>query len=278
MQHRSRLEHDRVRKPEAASGIREPEGTTGVKSARRAITVLEVFAANRSWLSLAEMHAATGFPRSSLHGLLRTLHDAGWIEADDAGSRFRLGVRALICGTAYLDRDPAIPYVTEILERLRDETGFTTHYARLAGTEVVYLETRESRTSAHLISRVGRTLPAHATALGKALLAELSDTELTGLMPPRLAALTEATIADRDLLHAELAVVRERGYATEREEGTVDVACVAAPIPYRIPATDALSCSMPLRQVTEGEQHRIGAVLRDAAADLGARLRRAGIR
>lgn len=254
------------------------ESATGVKSAQRAITLLEVFAANRSWLSLAEMHTATGFPRSSLHGLLRTLRDAGWIDADETGTRFRLGIRALICGTAYVDRDPVIPFATEALESLREKTGFTTHYARLAGTEVVYLETRESRTSAHLVSRVGRALPAHATALGKALLAELADPELTDLLPPRLGALTAHTLTDRDILCTELEVVRTRGYATEREEGTEGVACVAAPVPYRIPATDAISCSMPLDRVTEGEQHRIGAVLAEAATELARTLRRAGIR
>ncbi|WP_019932810.1 IclR family transcriptional regulator [Nocardia sp. BMG111209] len=257
---------------------RAEESATGVKSARRTIALLEVFAAHRSWLSLAEMHEATGFPRSSLHGLLRTLHDAGWIEADEAGTRFRLGVRALICGTAYLDRDPALPYVIEMLERLREETGFTVHYARLAGADVVYLETRESHRSGHLISRVGRTLPAHATALGKALLAELADAELAELLPPRFEALTGATVTDRDTLYGELGVVRERGYATERGEGTAEVACAAAAVPYRIPATDAVSCSMPADRVSESEQHRIGAVLHTAAADLARQLRRAGIR
>src|SRR5947209_7144084 len=82
----------------------EPGGS-GVKSARRAVELLEAFGADHAWLSLSELHTRTGIPRSSLHGLLRTLRDVGWIEADEAGTRFRLGVKALICGTAYLDRD-----------------------------------------------------------------------------------------------------------------------------------------------------------------------------
>ncbi|HEX9334372.1 MAG TPA: IclR family transcriptional regulator, partial [Pseudonocardiaceae bacterium] len=229
------------------------ESGTGVKSARRTIDLLETFAENPAWTSLADLHVRTGFPRSSLHGLLRTLRDAGWIETDTGGTRFRLGVRALICGTAYLDRDPAMPHATEALERVREKTGFTAHYARLSGAQVVYLETRESRHSMHLVSRVGRTLPAYATSLGKALLAELTESELTGLLPQSLAPLTENTITSRDKLRDELAVVRERGYSFEHEEGTTGVACVAAVVPYRIPATDALSCSMPADQATESE-------------------------
>ncbi len=254
------------------------EPGTGVKSARRAVELLEAFAAEHAWMSLTELHTRTGFPRSSLHGLLHTLRDAGWIEADEPGTRFRLGVRALICGTAYLDRDPAMPHATEALERIREQTGFTAHYARLCDAQVVYLETRESKHSVHLVSRVGRTLPAHATSLGKALLAELAEAELTKLLPEVLPALTPNTLTDRETLRAELAVIRDRGYATEREEGTPGVACAAAVVPYRIPATYALSCSMPADRVTESEAHRVGALLHEVARDLAARLRRAGIR
>ena len=255
-----------------------PADAAGVKSARRAIELVETFAADRAWTSLSDLHARTGVPRSSLHGLLRTLHDLGWIESDDSGTRFRLGVRALICGTAYLDRDPALPYVTEALEQLRERSGFTTHYARRSGDEVVYLETRESRHSVHLISRVGRTLPAHATALGKALLAELTDDEIARLLPRTLPALTDRTVTDRDALCAELAETRTRGYATEAEQGTPGVSCVAVAIAYRIPATDALSCSMPAGKATDATVRRVGALLREVTDDLGQRLRRAGIR
>jgi IclR family acetate operon transcriptional repressor len=256
----------------------DADSSAGVKSARRAVELLEAFGANHAWLSLTDLHQQTGFPRSSLHGLLRTLRDVGWIEADDAGTRFRLGVRALICGTAYLDRDPVIPYATDALERLREQVGYTSHFARLIGSDIVYLETRESRNSGHLVSRVGRTLPAHATALGKALLAELSDDELTRVLPPKLAPLTDRTIVDREALRAELVFTRQRGFATERGQSSPDVACTAAVIPYRIPATDAVSCSIPADRVTEAELQRVGQLLHDVAEDLSSRLRRAGIR
>jgi len=250
----------------------------GVKSARRAVELLEAFGANHSWLSLTDLHHHTGFPRSSLHGLLRTLRDVGWIESDDAGTRFRLGVKALICGTAYLDRDPVMPYATEALEKLRDQIGYTCHFARLNGPDIVYLQTRESRTSAHLVSRVGRTLPGHATALGKVLLSELADDELTAVLPKHLRALTDLTITDREALRSELAFIRERGYSTERGQSSPNLACVAAVVPYRIPGTDAMSCSMPGERVTDAELQRVGGLLRDVAEDLSQQLRRAGIR
>ncbi|GAB3496291.1 IclR family transcriptional regulator [Amycolatopsis cihanbeyliensis] len=252
--------------------------TAGVKSARRAIDLIEAFAANDAWLSLSDLHSRTGFPRSSLHGLLRTLHEAGWLEADPSGTRYRLGVRALICGTAYLDRDPVVPYATEALERVREETGFTAHYARRYGAEVVYLETRESSRSTHLISRVGRTLPAHATALGKALLAELTQEEIADLLAEPLPAITGRTVTTLERLHTECTEIRERGYAAEAEEGTPGIRCVAAVVPYRIPGTDAMSCSMPVAEVTDEEAHRAGELLAQTTSELGQRLRRAGVR
>jgi DNA-binding IclR family transcriptional regulator len=128
------------------------------------------------------------------------------------------------------------------------------------------------------VSRVGRTLPAYATSLCKALLAELTQDEVTGLLPATLSPLTDHTIATRDLLLTDLARIRDLGYATEHEEGTIGVACSAAVVPYRIPATDALSCSMSADMATDAEAARIGGLLADVAADLSQRLRRAGIR
>ncbi|MEV4602348.1 IclR family transcriptional regulator [Amycolatopsis sp. NPDC049253] len=268
-----------AQKPATAERIATPGAeTAGVKSARRAIDLIETFAANDVWLSLSDLHARTGFPRSSLHGLLRTLLEAGWLEADANTARYRLGVRALICGTAYLDRDAIVPFATEALERIREKTGFTAHFARRNGTEVVYLETRESQHSTHLVSRVGRTLPTHATALGKALLAELTHDEIEELMPAKLPPLTPHTITTREQLHADLARTREVGYAAEIEEGTLGVRCVAAVIPYRIPGTDAMSCSMPVGQVTDADVRRVGELLAETTAELGQQLRRAGIR
>jgi IclR family acetate operon transcriptional repressor len=266
----------KVDNPAATDGA--PAESSGVKSARRAVDLIETFAANDVWLSLSDLHARTGFPRSSLHGLLRTLLEAGWLEADANTARYRLGVRALICGTAYLDRDAVVPFATEALERIREKTGFTAHFARRNGTEVVYLETRESQRSTHLVSRVGRTLPTHATALGKALLAELTHDEIEALMPASLTALTPNTITTLEGLHAECAATRERGYAAEIEEGTLGVRCVAAVIPYRIPGTDAISCSMPIAQVTDADAQRVGELLAETTAELGQQLRRAGIR
>jgi DNA-binding IclR family transcriptional regulator len=249
-----------------------------VKSAERTVRILETLAASPTKLTLAELQERMGYPRSSLHALVRTLRELKWIEADTTGSAFGVGPHALLSGTAYLDRDPALPYAYAALEDLRSEVGYTTHYARRDGAHVLYLASRDRRDAERLFSRVGRRLPAHLTALGQALLAALTSEEVEEVLPSDLEALTENTITSRSLLHTELDTVRGRGWAFEREQGTPGVACVAAAVDYRIPATDAISCSMPVETATEEEVARVAAAVLAHTHELATTLRRAGIR
>ena len=250
-----------------------------VKSAERAVRIMETLADSSERLTLAGLQERTGYPRSSLYALLHTLAALKWIEGSDGEQAFGIGPRALLCGTAYLDRDPAMPFVTPQIERLRDEVGYTTHYARLDGPNVIYLATREATDSRRLTSRVGRQLPAHATALGKALLAELTMHEVDRTVPTdRLARVTENTLITHSDLHADLDETRKRGWAREKEENTRGLRCVAATVGYRIPATDAISCSMPVDTVTDEEMHKVADAVQRHCTELAGTLRRAGVR
>jgi DNA-binding IclR family transcriptional regulator len=249
-----------------------------VKSAERTVRILETLAASPTRLTLSELQERVGYPRSSLHALVRTLRELKWIETDENGSAFGIGPHALLSGTAYLDKDPALPYAYEILEDLRAEVGYTVHFARRDEAHVLYLASRESRESTRVVSRVGRRLPAHLTALGQALLAELTRDEVESMLPDPLPVLTENTIADRERLHAELDQVRSRSWAFEREQGTPGVACVACVVDYRIPATDAISCSMPADLATGDELTRVIETVVRHTRRLSATLRREGIR
>ncbi|MGN9809460.1 IclR family transcriptional regulator [Micromonospora sp. BQ11] len=249
-----------------------------VKSAERTVRILETLAASPTRLTLSELQERMGYPRSSLHALVRTLRELKWVEADDTGMAFGVGPHALLSGTAYLDRDRALPYAHETLEDLRAEVGYTIHYARRDDAHVLYLASRESRDSVRVVSRVGRRLPAHLTALGQALLAELTTDEVAQILPADLEKATAHTLTDRAALYAELDAVRQRGWAFEREQGTEEVACVAAPVGYRIPATDAISCSMPARLADGEELDRVVKAVVTHTQRLAATLRREGIR
>jgi DNA-binding IclR family transcriptional regulator len=249
-----------------------------VKSAERTVKILETLAASPTRLTLSELQERMGYPRSSLHALVRTLRELRWVEADESGSAFGVGPHALLSGTAYLDRDPALRFAYETIEDLRAELGCTIHYARRDEAHVLYLASRESRDSVRIVSRVGRRLPAHVTALGQALLADLTEAEVDALLPDTLESLTPHTITERAALHAELDAVRKRGYAFEVEQGTEGVACLAVAVGYRIPATDAVSCSMPAHLAVGGHLRKVADAVTRHTEALARTLRREGIR
>lgn len=249
-----------------------------VKSAERTVRILETLASSSTRLTLSDLQDRTGYPRSSLHALVRTLRELKWVEPDATGSTFGVGPHALLSGTAYLDRDPALQYVHEALEDLREEIGYTIHYARRDDAHVLYLASREARDSVRMVSRVGRRLPAHLTALGQVLLAELTTEEVEAVLPDELVAYTDRTIIDRGALFDEIDRVRQRGWAIEREQGTEGVACVAAAVGYRIPATDAISCSMPAHLAEGEELEKVVKAVVGSTRKLTATLRREGIR
>lgn len=247
---------------------------TAVKSADRTIELLELLAGYDEPLTLSEIHRELNYPKSSLFVLLRTLVARGWVETDRRGTGYSIGVRALLVGTSYLDRDPVIRAATRVLELLRTEVNETVHLARLDGADVVYLASRESAHHLRLTSRVGRRVPAHATALGKALLAGLTDAEADALLPARLEAITPRTIVDRGRLFAELAEIRELGYAAERGQNTPGLGCFAVALDYRVPPTDAISCSVPYSRLDDAEHAaQVLAAVRRHADELSTLLR-----
>jgi DNA-binding IclR family transcriptional regulator len=218
-----------------------------VKSAVRTVELLEYLAARQDRPArIREISAALDMPRSSAHALLRTLMSQGWVRSDDSGTLYGIGIRALLVGTSYLDSDPYLPMITPFLDDLRRDFDETFHVGRLDGLDVVYLATRESRQYQRTTNRVGRRLPAHATALGKALLADRFGAERDRHVHDVLPTLTPRTIADRAELDEQLDTARIRGYATDDEENTPGLRCFAVALHYARPAQDAISVSIPL--------------------------------
>jgi len=243
--------------PPAAAPTGEAAGAGPVKSALRTIELLEYFAGHRGLHSLAELQQRLGYPKSSLYMLLRTLTDLGWVETDSTGTLYGIGLRALLVGTSYIDGDHTVRAARDTLDWLAEATTETVHLARLDGTDVVYLTTRESQHYLRPMSRVGRRMPAYSTSLGKALLAERTDEQVRGLLPEPMAGLTPNTIVDPDLLARDLATTRARGYAVDQEENVVGVCCFGAALRYQRPARDAISCSVPVARLTAGREQQI---------------------
>jgi DNA-binding IclR family transcriptional regulator len=245
-----------------------PEDFQPVKSAGRTLDLLELLADQpRPW-TLVDLARELGIPKSSLHGLLRTLTGRGWVHTDDTGSRFRLGMRALRVGAAYLDGDDTVGLIGGVLDELSRRFGEAVHLGRLDGDQVVYLAKRDSVHRLRLYSAIGRRLPAHATALGKALLAEHSETAADAIVSWPLARLTPHTVTDRRAFHTTLAHVRTSGYAVDREENAEGINCLAMAVPLAVPAVDAVSISVPVARLSPELEAGIVAALRELVGGL----------
>jgi DNA-binding IclR family transcriptional regulator len=250
-----------------------PRDFRPVKSAYRALDVLEAMARGGP-ATMSELARRLDIPKSSLHGLMRTLSERGWVETSGGGSQFRLGLRALQIGARFVDEDELVSEVAPVLDRLAVATGETVQHARLDGDQVVYLAKRDSAHPVRLISSIGSRLPAHATALGKALLAARDDQSVAGLLAFPLTALTGRTITSEGPLTEELALTRSRGYAIDDGEAADGLRCFAVTVPgdglrrRPGPATDAISVSVPAFRLDEARERELVAALLEAQARL----------
>jgi DNA-binding IclR family transcriptional regulator len=256
----------------------EPKsGGEGVKSAQRALMVLELLTRSETPLSFAEIGAELEYPRSSLFGLLKTLQDRHWVALDEQTRRYSLGIRTMEAGNAYLRSIDLVQLAQPHMVQVRDGIEETVQLSVLDGRFNVYLGKVEGKQSLRLASEIGRRLEAHTTALGKMMLAGLSDDELNRLFAGiDLEGYTPHTITDFDQLKLELVRSRQRGYATDDEEHTRGVRCVALPIRnHRGQTVAGLSVSFPTVRYTDDQANIARDLLSEAvlaiSKDLGYR-------
>ncbi|MER7705984.1 IclR family transcriptional regulator [Kitasatospora sp. NPDC097605] len=212
--------------------------------------------------------------RSTVHRMLATLSHHQFVEQDEFSRAYKPGPALVDIGLAVLDNIDIRGLAHNALVELRDRTTETAHLALLRGTDVVYLDSVESKQVLRTGGRVGWTLPAHGTAAGKALLAELPDAELAALYPSgELEAVTPRTLTTLDELRRQLAEVRRVGYAlndAESEEGVSAVAAVVRDKRGRPRA--ALATTAPLSRAGAVWAAETGGATAAVARELGARL------
>lgn len=206
----------------------------------RAGSILDAFDGAHPVLSLSELAARTGLPKSTVHRFAEQLLVLGWFERASGG--YRVGMRLFEVGGLADRRNRLRDKALVHLHALGSATSCAAHLAVLDGGEVVYLEKLPIR-GLSLPTRDGGRMPSHCTALGKVMLAFAGDDEIDRVISMGLEPRTEKTIVDPDLLREELAAIRRRGVAYDREEACRGVSCVAAPIRGSGRAVGAISAT-----------------------------------
>lgn len=222
-----------------------------VRALTRGLAVLSCFTPEHPRHTLPELSRAVAVPKGTLYRLLETLCAEGFLEEGEAGA-YVLGVRAFEVGSAYLAQLDFPQTARRALEELAATCRETASLGVLSHGEIVYVAIERAQREIGIQSQIGTRHPAHCTALGKVLLADLSDDEVTRLLEGAgMPARTEYTITSPAGMLAELQGVRQRGYAIDNEERAYGVKCVAAPIRNADGrAIGAISASGPAFRVT----------------------------
>ncbi|MEV4611181.1 IclR family transcriptional regulator [Kitasatospora sp. NPDC049258] len=257
----------------ASTPAATPTGTErasgGVQSVERAFQLLEALADSGGIATLSELSTTSGLPMPTIHRLIRTLVQQGYVRQDTA-RRYTLGPRLIRLGetSGRLLGSWARPYLAELMEA----TGETANLAVLEGGEVVYVGQVQSRRSMRMFTEVGRRVQPHCTGVGKALLAQLPEEETRALLGPQpLQAHTPYTVTDPQELLAQLAHAREVGYVVDDQEQEIGVRCIAVAVPGA-PTPTALSVSGPEARIRALEAAAGSAALVPVMRQIASRL------
>ena len=231
-------------------------------AAEKTLSVLDALSGSRS--RLGDIAARASLPKSTVHRILRRLVERGYARAEGDGV-YLLGPRVLTMAGDMLQGLDATSLAAPVLRELHAEVGHTVHFAMLSGDEAVYLEKLvDPALPYQFASRVGGRIPLHCTAIGKSLLAAMDE-----VPPLDLFRRTEHTLVSADDLRADLARVRERGFAIDDEENERNIRCVGAAVrDHTGAATHAISVSALTVELSYEDAAALGPRVVAAAADL----------
>lgn len=212
------------------AGANAREGA-GLRTLERGLAVLELLGTADSGCPVSEVAQRLQLPMGTTHRLLQTLLHVGYVEQDPRTRRYQLGLKILELRGATVGAMRMAAEARPLLRDLMQRTGLRAHLAVYRGGSVVYIDRVDNPTSLTQYVPLGKRAAAHATGLGKAILAHSTEEEVAALLARQaLTGHTSMTITDAGVLRRELATIRQRGFAFDRGESHEHTRCVAAPI------------------------------------------------
>ncbi|TDD81348.1 IclR family transcriptional regulator [Actinomadura darangshiensis] len=223
----------------------------------------------RGALRLTDAGDHLGVASSTAHRLLAMLQYRGFVRQNRQSRMYEPGPSIDKIAFSLLARLDVRERARPVLERLNAELRETVHLGRLEGQLVHFIDSIESPRAVRVGSRLGRSMLAHCTSTGKAMLAQLPDAGLVELYPePKLEQMTSESIDTRDALLDELREVRRKGYATSKEESEDGVASVAVALPRSSRTPLALNISVPVNRMNAATRRAIAAALTEAVKEI----------
>lgn len=268
----SSVASDHVEGPTAngESAIALPNGVkrAGAQAIGRALSLLGLFRHESPVLSLSEIASSLGLHVSTAYRLASTLEEAGYLQRETRSGHYSLGFASVELAGIALNQADFVRHSLPELDSLRDLLDLNANLAVLYDDDVIHLAYAVRRDTPRYYTVIGRRAVPHCTALGKVLLASLPLETVHGMIAKRgWRPYTAYSIDSYDRLDAELRIVREQGYAVDRQERNLGSACVAAPVrDHTGEVVAALSVSGSLEEIGGDQEQTItAAVLKYAA-------------
>jgi IclR family acetate operon transcriptional repressor len=258
----------------AASRSRAATGEIGkIQSLRRASAILDAVARRPGGIGLSQISAEVGLHSSTAFHLIQTLVSLGFLAQLPDSRRYRIGPRLFALAAGALDETALLALATPILERLSTETGYACHLAIRSKQDIVVIA-RTAATGLLQLAGHPATRPAHATAIGKTLLAAMPPDELDRLLETLpLPAFTPRTLTDVRALRREIDGVRRSGLARDDCELDRDVRCLAVPVlDFAGRCAAAMGISGPAWRLTPEALETLAQRLKAAATELSGQL------
>lgn len=245
-----------------------------IQAVDRALKILDLFDEENTELKLTEISEKLSLHKSTVHALLRTLRKHRYIDQNPETGKYRLGMKLFERGSFVVQSLDIRVIGRECLFELSDRSGHTVHLVVLDGKEGVYIDKVEGKSGTTLYSRIGRRVPIHTSAVGKALVAFKNKEEISELLKDYVfQAHTTNTITSKEQFLKELDVVRRLGYATDKEENEQGVYCVAVPIrDHTGHVVYAMSMSVLAANISEDGLDHIVDMLKESARKLSRQL------
>ncbi|HEX7558773.1 MAG TPA: IclR family transcriptional regulator [Usitatibacter sp.] len=235
---------ERVKKPKARR--------VRLSSVANSIRLTKAFSEDEYEMGISALATRLGLAKSTVHRLATTLVEYDILEQNRETGKYRLGLALFELGTMVRRKMDTNSGAQVQIHALADETGETVQLAILDHLSVLYIRIRESRQAVRMSSGLGSRAPAHCTGVGKALIAFQPPEIVQQIIDNGLKRYTQGTITDPEKLRAELATIRQKGYAIDDEEIEVGLRCIAAPIrDHSGQVTAAISVAAPVQRMTK---------------------------
>ena len=244
-----------------------------MQSIRKAAEALKLLSQPPYETSVAELARALGVTASNASRILSEMREAELVDQDSASRRYRPGPLAMRLATGFLQTTNVMRCIEDAMVDLATRTHHTAWTGVLEGTDVVTLGTQHGGFPVRFGIELGRRLPCHATAMGKALLALLTDDEIRQRLPAELPATTPYSLRSVDQLLEDLANVRATGFACSNQELFLGIKTIAIALQSPLTASPiSLSLSFPLLSVDASTEQALIKDLMDTGRSVGLRI------